>query len=364
MEIRLEEHTIKEIFDGYKDSADNGVIAFGGKLNVRPAFQREFVYKEKERNAVIDTVTKGFPLNVMYWCEDDNGNYELLDGQQRTISICQYCSGDFSINNRTFHNLTNTERERILDYKLMIYICKGNDLEKLEWFKTINIAGVKLADQELRNAIYTGPWLTDVKKYFSKNGCPAYKIGNKYLSGEMIRQDYLEKAIKWIASKENKSIEEYMSEHQHDSDGTALWLYFQNVISWVNTLFPKYRKEMKGLEWGLFYNVFGNNSYNPNMLEKRITELMADDDVTSKKGIYEYLLSGKEKVLSIRAFTDSQKATAYAKQNGICPICQKHFELDRMHADHITPWHAGGKTVPENLQMLCRDCNLKKSGQE
>ena len=300
----------------------------------------------------------------MYWCEDDNGNYELLDGQQRTISICQYCSGDFSINNRTFHNLTNTERERILDYKLMIYICKGNDLEKLEWFKTINIAGVKLADQELRNAIYTGPWLTDVKKYFSKNGCPAYKIGNKYLSGEMIRQDYLEKAIKWIASKENKSIEEYMSEHQHDSDGTALWLYFQNVISWVNTLFPKYRKEMKGLEWGLFYNMFGNNSYNPDMLEKRTTELMADDDVTSKKGIYEYLLSGKEKVLSIRAFTDSQKATAYAKQNGICPICQKHFELDRMHADHITPWHAGGKTVPENLQMLCRDCNLKKSGQE
>lgn len=121
MEIRLEEHTIREIFDGYKDSADNGVIAFGGKLNVRPAFQREFVYKEKERNAVVDTVTKGFPLNVMYWCEDDNGNYELLDGQQRTISICQYCSGDFSINNRTFHNLTNTERERILDYKLMIY---------------------------------------------------------------------------------------------------------------------------------------------------------------------------------------------------------------------------------------------------
>ncbi len=364
MEIRLEEHTIREIFDGYKYSADNGVVAFGGKLNVRPAFQREFVYKEKERNAVIDTVTKGFPLNVMYWCEDDNGNYELLDGQQRTISICQYCSGDFSINNRTFHNLTNTEKQQILDYKLMIYICKGNDLEKLEWFKTINIAGVKLADQELRNAIYTGSWLTDVKRYFSKNGCPAYQTGNKYLSGEMIRQDYLEKTIKWIASKDNKSIEEYMSQHQHDSNGSALWLYFQNVISWVQTIFPKYRKEMKGLEWGEFFNKFGNNSYDPAFLEKRINELMADDDVTSKKGIYEYLLSGKEKVLNIRDFTDSQKATAYAKQNGICPICNKHFEQDKMHGDHITPWHAGGKTVPENLQMLCRDCNLKKSGQE
>lgn len=364
MEIRLEEHTIAEIFAGYKDSADNGVVAYGGKLNVRPAFQREFVYKEKERNAVIDTVTKGFPLNVMYWCEDDNGNYELLDGQQRTISICQYCSGDFSINNRAFHNLTNTERQRILDYKLMIYVCKGNDLEKLEWFKTINIAGVKLADQELRNAVYTGSWLTDVKRYFSKNGCAAYKIGNKYLSGEMIRQDYLEKAIKWIASRENKSIEAFMSEHQHDSNGSALWLYFQNVISWVQTIFPKYRKEMKGLEWGLFYNEFCNNSYNPTDFEGRIVELMSDDDVTSKKGIYEYLLSGKEKALSIRAFTDNQKATAYAKQNGFCPICKKHFELERMHADHITPWHSGGKTVPENLQMLCRDCNLKKSGQE
>lgn len=364
MEIRLEEHTIKEIFDGYKDSADDGVVAFGGKLNVRPAFQREFIYKEKERNAVIDTVTKGFPLNVMYWCEDDDGNYELLDGQQRTISICQYCSGDFSIDNRTFNNLTDTEKQRILDYKLMIYICKGNDLEKLEWFKTINIAGIKLADQELRNAVYTGSWLTDVKKYFSKNGCPAYKIGNKYLSGEMIRQDYLEKAIKWIASKENKSIEEYMSEHQHDSNGSALWLYFQNVISWVTTIFPKYRKEMKGLEWGLFYNEFSDNTYDPSLLEQKISKLMADDDVTSKKGIYEYLLSGKEKVLSIRTFTDNQKETAYARQKGICPICRKHFEFEHMHADHITPWHAGGKTVPENLQMLCRDCNLKKSGQE
>ncbi len=200
--------------------------------------------------------------------------------------------------------------------------------------------------------IYTGSWLTDVKRYFSKNSCAAYKIGNKYLSGDMIRQDYLEKTLKWISAREGKSIEAYMSEHQHDTNGSPLWLYFQNVISWVQTIFPKYRKEMKGLEWGLFYNEFGNNSYNPSVLEKRITELMADDDVTSKKGIYEYLLSGKEKSLSIRAFTDTQKATAYAKQNGICPICQKYFELDRMHADHITPWHAGGKTVPENLQRL------------
>ena len=364
MEIKLEKHKISEIFNGYKNNDENGVVGYGGKLNIRPAFQREFIYKEKERNAVIETVMKGFPLNVMYWCEDGNGNYELLDGQQRTISICQYLNGDFSINSRAFANLTQFERQQIENYELMIYVCKGNDKEKLDWFKIINIAGVKLAEQELRNAIYTGTWLTDVKRYFSKNGCPAYKIGNKYLKGEMIRQDYLETVIKWISATEKISIEDYMSEHQHDSDGTELWLYFQNVITWVQTIFPKYRKEMRNVEWGLLYNEFGKKSYNSVELEKRIAELMADDDVTAKKGIYEYLLSGREKALSIRAFTDTQKRTAYESQGGICPICRKSFDLDKMHADHIIPWHVGGKTVPENLQMLCRDCNLKKSGQE
>ncbi|MDE5764100.1 MAG: DUF262 domain-containing protein [Ruminococcus sp.] len=364
MEIKLEKHKISEIFNGYKNNDENGVVGYGGKLNIRPAFQREFIYKEKERNAVIETVMKGFPLNVMYWCEDNNGNYELLDGQQRTISICKYLNDEFSINSRSFLNLTAFERQQIENYELMIYVCKGNDKEKLDWFKIINIAGVQLAEQELRNAIYTGTWLTDVKRYFSKNGCPAYKIGNKYLKGEMLRQDYLETVIKWISSTEKISIEDYMSEHQHDGDGTELWLYFQNVITWVQTIFPKYRKEMKNVEWGLLYNEFGKKSYNPVELEKRIAELMADDDVTAKKGIYEYLLSGREKALSIRAFTDTQKRTAYESQGGICPICRKSFDLDKMHADHIIPWHVGGKTVPENLQMLCRDCNLKKSGQE
>lgn len=356
MEIKLEEHTIAEIFNGYEDNAESGVVGFGGKLNIRPAFQREFVYKEKERNAVIDTVVKGFPLNVMYWCEDDNGGFELLDGQQRTLSICQYLNGDFSINDRAFHNLTRSEQEQIKSYKLMIYVCKGPDKEKLDWFKIINIAGIKLAEQELRNAIYTGSWLTDVKHYFSKNSCAAYKIGNKYLSGDMIRQDYLEKALKWIAAREDKTIEGYMSEHQHDSSGSTLWLYFQSVISWVQTIFPKYRKEMKGIEWGLLYNEYDSGSYDPADLEQRIQNLMADDDVTSKKGIYEYLLSGSEKALSIRTFTDTQKRTVYEQQDGICPLCNKHFEYEQMHGDHITPWHAGGKTVSENLQMLCRDC--------
>lgn len=362
MQIQLQEIAVRDVFNGYKDSAENGVVGYGGKLNIRPAFQREFVYGQKERDAVLDTVTKGFPLNVMYWCDDGSGNYELLDGQQRTISLCQYCNGDFSLNNRYFHNLTQTEQDQILDYKLMVYICTGNDKEKLDWFKTINIAGVQLSQQELRNAIYTGSWLSDAKKYFSKVGCPAVKIGDKLLSGKMIRQEYLETAIEWIALTEGKGIEAYMAEHQHDSNASTLWLHFQTVINWVNTIFPNSRKEMKGLEWGRLYHEHKNDNLDPAALEQRISELMQDDEVTSKKGIYEYLLSGDEKHLNIRTFSDNQKREAYERQNGICPMCGKHFEIDEMEGDHIDPWHDGGKTDAANCQMLCKPCNRRKSG--
>ena len=167
MKIELHEIPVRDVVAGYVDSAENGIVGYGGKLNIRPAFQREFIYKDKQRDEVIRTITKQFPLNVMYWVKDDNDNYELLDGQQRTISICQYVNGDFSLDHLAFHNLTDTEREQILDYKLMIYICEGTDKEKLDWFKIINIAGEQLTAQELRNAIYTGEWLTEAKKYFS-----------------------------------------------------------------------------------------------------------------------------------------------------------------------------------------------------
>lgn len=196
MKIELHEIPVRDVVAGYVDSAENGIVGYGGKLNIRPAFQREFIYKDKQRDEVIRTITKQFPLNVMYWVKDDNGNYELLDGQQRTISICQYVNGDFSLDHLAFHNLTDTEREQILDYKLMIYICEGTDKEKLDWFKIINIAGEQLTAQELRNAIYTGEWLTEAKKYFSKSQCPAYQIAGDYLSGSAIRQNYLETAIK------------------------------------------------------------------------------------------------------------------------------------------------------------------------
>ena len=361
MKIELNEIPVRDVVKGYFDDSENGCRGYGGKLNIRPAFQREFIYKEKQRDEVINTVTKNFPLNVMYWVKNDDGNFEMLDGQQRTISICQYVHNEFSINYRRFQNLTETEKEQILNYRLMIYICEGNDKEKLDWFKIINIAGAELTAQELRNAIYTGEWLTDAKKYFSKQGCPAQAIASDYLSGSSIRQDFLETAIKWISSREKIEIEDYMSKHQRDSNCNELWLYFQSVINWVKVIFPKYRREMKGLDWGIFYNKFGKNEYDAKILEEKISELMEDEDVTKNSGIYEYLLDGDERHLNIRKFTPKMKRAAYERQNGICAKCGKHFEIDEMHADHIKAWSKGGKTVAENCQMLCAACNLKKS---
>lgn len=362
MKIKLHEIPVREVVAGYVDSAEDGVVGYDGRLNIRPAFQREFIYKDKQRDEVINTVQKDFPLNVMYWVKGDDGNFELLDGQQRTISLCQYISGDFSINHRGFFNLTETEKNQILDYPLMIYICEGTDKEKLDWFKIINIAGEQLTAQELRNAIYAGEWLTEAKKYFSKTSCPAYQIADRYLNGSAIRQNYLETALKWIATRDGIEIEDYMSQHQHDTNCNELWLYFQTVINWVQATFPNYRsKLMKGLDWGIFYNKFGTGKYDPKTLEAHITELLDDEDVTNQKGIYEYLLDGEERHLSIRVFSPKMARTAYERQKGICPKCGKHFEIEEMQADHITPWSKGGKTIAENCQMLCADCNRRKS---
>ena len=362
MEINLEKIKIRDVVNGYVNNDEEGVVGFGGNLNIRPKYQREFVYKDKQRDEVINTIRSKFPLNVMYWVKSGDNQFEVLDGQQRTISFCEYIKGNFSLNYQYFFNLTEEEQNEILDYELMVYICEGTDKEKLDWFKIINIAGEKLTDQELRNAIYTGTWLTNAKRYFSKTGCPAYQIGGKYMNGVAIRQDYLEKVLYWISSIENISIEEYMAIHQHDEDANPLWQYFQEVLSWVQRIFPNYRKEMKGIEWGILYNKYKDESYNSDKLENEIKRLMQDDDVTSKKGIYEYLLSGDEKYLNIRAFSDSMKRAAYERQDGICPICKGHFEINEMEGDHITPWHEGGKTDIDNLQMLCKDCNRRKSG--
>ena len=359
MKIELKEITIREVSNGYANNDEEGVIGYGGDLNIRPKYQREFIYKDKKRDAVVQTVRKDFPLNVMYWVRNKDGTYEVLDGQQRTISICEYIAGKFSLDFQYFHNLEREERDQILDYKLMIYFCEGDDKEKLDWFKTINIAGEKLSDQELRNAIYTGPWLTNAKRYFSKTNCPAHNIASDYLKGSSIRQNYLETAIDWISSG---NIEEYMADNQHKLNANGLWLYFQAVIGWVAAIFPNYRKEMRGVAFGDLYNECKDNEYDAGILNGKITDLMKDEDVTKKSGIYPYVLTGDEKYLNIRAFNDNQKREAYERQEGICVKCGEHFEISEMEADHITPWCEGGKTVAENCQMLCKHDNRIKSG--
>lgn len=359
MKIELHEITVREVAENYVDNAEEGVIGYNGRLNIRPKYQREFVYDDKKRDAVIDTITKDFPLNVMYWVKNEDGTFEVLDGQQRTISFCQYVKGDFSVNNRAFHNLTNTEKEKILNYRLMIYFCEGNDKEKLDWFKIINIAGERLTDQELRNAVYTGTWLTSAKAIFSKSNCAAYLLSKDYVNGSPIRQEILETALSWISKGE---IEKYMSAHQHDPNANELWTYYRNVIEWVKLTFTTYRKEMKGIDWGSLYDEFKGKVFDTKKLEKEIQALMMDDEVTSKKGIYPYVLTRNEKYLNIRTFTESQKRAAYERQKGICAKCGKHFELSEMEADHITPWHLGGKTTPDNCQMLCKEDNRRKSG--
>ena len=359
MKIEMKEITVRDLAEGYRDDSEEGVLGFGGKLDIRPKYQREFIYSDKQRDSVIDTVTKGYPLNVMYWAVREEGGYEVIDGQQRTISVCQYVNGDFSFNGHYIANLQSDERERLLNYRLTIYQCSGTDSEKLEWFKTINIAGVKLTEQELRNAVYSGSWVSDAKRYFSKTGCAAYSLAGDYLSGTANRQDYLETTIRWISGDH---IVDYMSKQQHKPNANELWLYFQSVISWVKATFPKYRKEMKGIEWGDLYNEFKDKEYDSAKLEEKVKRLMEDEDVTSKKGIYHFLLTGKEKHLNIRTFSDNQKREAFERQKGKCPICKNVYELSEMEADHITPWHAGGKTDAKNCQMLCKEDNRRKSG--
>ncbi len=363
MKIELHEIPVREVVEGYVDSAEEGVRGYGGRLNIRPAFQREFIYKDRQRDEVIRTVRRNFPLNVMYWVKDDAGGFEVLDGQQRTISLCQYVQGDFSLDHHYFFGLTKEEREQILGYPLMIYVCEGTDREKLDWFKIINIAGERLTAQELRNAVYTGEWLHEAKKYFSKTGCPAAALGEKYLAGSAIRQDYLETVLGWIAARDGNEIEDYMAAHQRDTNCNELWLYFQSVVNWVAATFPNTRaKLMKGLDWGLFFNRFGTGKWDPKALEARIAALLDDEDVTNQRGIYEYLLDGDERHLSIRAFSPKMARTAYERQKGKCPKCGKKFELEQMQADHITPWAKGGRTVADNCQMLCADCNRRKGG--
>ena len=345
-------------------TVEGGVVGYVGKLDIRPPFQREFVYKAKQRDAVIDTIVRGFPLNVMYWADRGDGTYEVIDGQQRTISVARYVQGDFSHMPVVggdlcfFHNLPADKQQQILDYELMIYVCKGSDSEKLEWFRTINIAGEKLTPQELRNAVYAGPWVSDAKRHFSRTNCAAYGLGQDYLKGSPIRQEYLETAIRWISQGK---IEDYMGRHQHDEDADALWEHFQAVTTWIGACFTETRpKLMKGVDWGPLYDDHKDDQLDPVAIEDEIAALIADDEVQKQAGIYPYVLTRDERHLNLRIFPKDVQQRVYEKQNGLCAISGKPYRLSEMEADHIIPWSQGGKTVEENCQMLSKEHNRRK----
>lgn len=360
--MKIEQHTIqvKDLVKDYVDNQDEGVVGYGGKLDIRPAFQREFVYNAKQRKAVIDSILKGFPLNVMYWVKHGD-RFEVLDGQQRTISICSYVTGDFSFvidgNDMYFHNLSQEKQNKILDYKLTVYFCEGTDDETMDWFRIVNISGVVLVEQELRNAIYKGPWVESAKRYFSKKNSPAYRVGRNYLTGKANRQAFLETAIKW---KSKDKIKHFLAKHQHKPDADDLWNYFSAVIEWVQDIFPNYRKSMRGRNWGRMYDEHKDRDLSPDELEKQVSELIKDDEVTNKQGIYEYILTGNKTLLNLRQFSDGQKAAKYEEQEGVCVKCGEEFALADMEGDHIKPWIEGGATEPRNLQLLCKDCNRRK----
>lgn len=379
MKIEPKSISVRDLVEGFEDNDELGVTAYDGKLDVRPAYQREFVYKDVQRDAVIETLRKGFPLNVMYWAVQGDGTFEVVDGQQRTISICQYVAGDFSIeidgHQMAFHNLQDDQQKRILDYELMVYFCEGTDSEKLDWFKTINIAGEKLTDQELRNAVYHGPWVSAAKRYFSKNGCPAYAIASDYLSGTPIRQEYLETAIQWV---NGNVVDEYMRDHQHDANADELWLYFKGVIGWIEATFPKKRAQMKTVKWGPLYSQYKAASYDPVKLEARVAALLSDPDVNRRAAIYPYVLGGEvdTRLLEVRVFDEKTKSVAYGAQTAKaqdegtsnCPMCAggsnnnatRIYELSEMDADHVTAWSKGGSTNLANCEMLCVPHNRSK----
>lgn len=365
------------VFNGYVDNGEDGVHGLCGDLDIRPAYQREFIYDQKDRDAVVRTALNGYPLNSMYWAARGDGKYEVMDGQQRTISLCRYLAGDFSVQlskdseAKYFHSLTKDQQERLLDYELMIYICRGEESEKLEWFKTINIAGKELTQQEIRNAVYAGTWLADAKKWFSRRGCPAYRMAQNFIRGKVERQEFLETAIIWdCGSDRTKDIEEYMSRHQLDPNANQLRMKFEAIVNWIQATFlctPSRKQVLQGpdTDWGRLYDQFHDKIFDTHKIESEIQTLILDDDV-SNAGIIPYILTRDEHYLNLRSFTPAMKLAAYERQHHLCanPDCPhngKEFAFSEMEGDHITPWCEGGKTVKENCQMLCRDCNRRKS---
>lgn len=380
MKITPLEITVGDLLSGFVDNGtQGGVKAYGGKLDVRPPYQREFVYNEKQQQAVIDTVLRGYPLNVMYWAKVEGEDaYEILDGQQRTMSLAQFAAIATGIyitdpddgRKKNFHALSQKRAKRFNDYKLTVYVCEGSDDSKLAWFKTINIAGAVLTPQELRNAVYSGTWTAAAKALFSGPN-PPMAAKAKGLYGKRVspnRQELLELAIGWACpgkKKRSDEIEAYMAAHKRDTTASELRNHFIRVVDWANMLFPpEYDKAglRRSVDWGRLFREHGAKTPpDPDKLQSEITRLLLNDEVQNKSGIYAYLLDGDESHLNLRAFPEQMKLAKYTEQDGKCGKCKTAKPYNEMQGDHIIAWTKNGKTELSNLEMLCQTCNAKKS---
>lgn len=376
------EWTVKDICEGfvYNELEGKGLFGMNGKLTIQPEYQRNYIYADGKKDvAVIDSILKGYPIGLIYFNRREDGQLEVLDGQQRITSLGRFVTSKFAIleneMQQYFRGLAKDKQEKILNTKLLIYVCEGTESEIKEWFKTINIAGIPLNHQEVLNAIYSGTFTTLAKEEFSNTQNSNINKWSSYISGTVNRQEYLECALNWV-SKGN--IEDYMSKHRHDNNINELKTYFNSVIDWVDGLFIDVYSEMKSIDWGWLYETYHKQPYSSKEISKKVAELYADEYVRNKKGMFEYVLGGcrDSKLLEIRVFEERDKKTVYARQTkeaqekGIsnCPLCalgndnnkNRIWQLKEMDADHVTAWSKGGATDISNCQMLCKTHNRVK----
>jgi hypothetical protein len=375
--------TVADICDGfvYNELEGKGLFGLSGRLTIQPEYQRNYIYADGKRDvAVIESILKGYPLGLIYFNKVTDDNLEVLDGQQRITSLGRFVTNKFAVKDENgmeqyFGGIAKDKQDKILNTKLLIYECEGEESEIKEWFKTINIAGVPLNSQELLNAVYSGPFVTLLKQEFSNSQNSNIQKWSAYVKGNVDRQEFLERALEWV-SKNN--IGDYMSKHRNDNNNNEVKTYFTSVIDWTSSVFKDVESEMCGLEWGRLYEEYHNKSYNPTKVSEQVKELYADPYVKNRKGVFEYILGNldNKKLLDIRVFDEATKKTVYtkqtneAKEKGIsnCPLCalgknsnkNRIYKISEMDADHVTAWSKGGKTDIKNCEMLCKTHNRAK----
>lgn len=385
MRTELKRYKVSEVLDGfvYNDLEGKGLFGLAGRLVIQPEYQRHYIYGDGKRDvAVIDSTLEGYPLGLIYFNVNDDG-LEVLDGQQRITSLGRFVKGKFAIkvdgSEQTFSSLPKDAQQKILDTELLVYECEGLETEIKEWFRTVNIAGVPLNEQELLNAIYSGPFVSLAKAEFSNSGNANMQKWAAYVKGDPKRQEILEVALRWIAASKGVTVDAYLAQHRHDDNIQELKTYFTSVIDWAGGVFPgPPQKEMRGLQWGRLYETYKKTSYDPNKMAAEVSRLLNDPAVKNRRGVYEYLLGGSSdtRLLDVRLFEETTKRDAYRRQTEAgkkagtsnCPLCAvgnnenktRIYEMKEMEADHVTPWSKGGKSSLANCEMLCVPHNRAK----